>query len=92
VEEHAGFSTQSARATTDVAGAYQLVLASELVASVRALRMRGVRPPPGPLADAFGLADAALPGDLGDRPLDTDLAVAQDLLPRLAGLLTPAGI
>jgi len=88
VEEHAGFSTQSARATTDVAAAYRLVLACELVASVRALRMRGVRPPAGPLAGAFGLADAALPRDLGDRPLDADLAVAQELLPQLARHLT----
>jgi len=38
VEEHAGFSTQSARATTDVVGAYRTVLACELVAAVRALR------------------------------------------------------
>src|SRR6185437_1063958 len=44
VEEHAGFSTQSARATTDVTAAYRLVLACELVGAVRALRMRGVRP------------------------------------------------
>ncbi|HUZ23029.1 MAG TPA: aromatic amino acid ammonia-lyase [Streptosporangiaceae bacterium] len=88
VEEHAGFSTQSARATTDVAGAYELVLACELVASVRALRMRGVRPLAGPLTAGFGLADAALPRDLADRPLDADLAVAQELLPQLASLLT----
>jgi histidine ammonia-lyase len=32
VEEHAGFSTQSARATTDATEAYRIVLASELVA------------------------------------------------------------
>src|SRR5262249_38841060 len=31
VEEHAGFATQSARATTDVADAYRIVLACELV-------------------------------------------------------------
>jgi hypothetical protein len=41
VEEHAGFSTQSARATTDVVEAYRFVLASELVAAIRALRLRG---------------------------------------------------
>jgi histidine ammonia-lyase len=32
VEEHAGFSTQSARATTDVIPAYRIVLACELAA------------------------------------------------------------
>ena len=44
VEEHAGFSTQSARATTEVIDAYRMVLACELVASVRALRLRGLTP------------------------------------------------
>ncbi|MGI9009218.1 MAG: aromatic amino acid lyase, partial [Streptosporangiaceae bacterium] len=44
VEEHAGFSTQSARATTDVVDAYRVVLACELVAAVRALRLRGAGP------------------------------------------------
>jgi histidine ammonia-lyase len=84
VEEHAGFSTQSARATTDVVPAYSLVLACELVAAARALRMRGIRPAPGPLADAFGQVTAALPAGLLDRPLDEDLAAAQQLLPGLA--------
>jgi histidine ammonia-lyase len=84
VEEHAGFSTQSARATTDVVPAYSLVLACELVAAARALRMRGIRPAPGPLADAFDQVTAALPAGLLDRPLDEDLAAAQQLLPGLA--------
>ena len=45
VEEHAGFSTQSARASTDaVAAAYRAVLACELVAAVRVLRMQGRAP------------------------------------------------
>jgi histidine ammonia-lyase len=87
VEEHAGFSTQSARATTDVIAAYRLVLACELVAAVRALGMSGRRPASGPLAAAFGLAAERLPADIGDRPLDGDLAAAQELLPRLTGLL-----
>jgi histidine ammonia-lyase len=83
VEDHAGFSTQGARATTDVVGAYREVLACELVAAVRALRMRAIRPASGELAAAFELAATALPGDLHDRPLDDDLAVAQDVLDRL---------
>jgi histidine ammonia-lyase len=84
VEDHAGFSTQSARATPDAVAAYRTVLACELVASVRALRMRGADPAPGPLADAFGAVAAVLPADLRDRPLDGDLRTAQGLLPRLA--------
>jgi histidine ammonia-lyase len=87
VEEHAGFSTQSARATTDVIVAYRMVLACELIAAVRALRMRGIRPPSGLLATAFELAAAALPDDIRDRPLDDDLTLARELLGPLANLL-----
>ena len=53
VEEHAGFSTQSARATTEVVPAYRIVLGCELVAAIRALRLRGAKPPaPAPAAPA----------------------------------------
>jgi histidine ammonia-lyase len=86
VEEHAGFSTQSARATTDVVDAYRIVLACELVAATRALRMHGVRPARPVLADAFDRAAAALPAGTADRALDVDLDVAQMLLPALAAL------
>jgi histidine ammonia-lyase len=89
VEEHAGFSTQSARATTDVIPAYRIVLACELVAAVRALRLRGIRPAGRSLADAFELAAGALPAQTSDRPLDGDVVTAQRLLPELAALLPP---
>jgi histidine ammonia-lyase len=85
VEDHAGFSTQAARATTDVLTPYRMVLAAELVAAVRALRMAQVRPAGAELADALALAAGVLPPDTEDRPLDDDLAAALDLLPRLAG-------
>ncbi len=80
-EEHAGFSTQSARATTDAADAYRIVLACELVAALRALRLRGIRPVGPVLLAAFERAASALSPDTADRPLDGDLAVAQRLLP-----------
>ncbi len=86
VEEHAGFSTQSARATTDVVDAYRIVLACELVAAVRALRLSGTRPPTPGLAGALGAAISALPPGTADRALDTDLEAAQRLLPGLAML------
>src|SRR6185437_7098236 len=88
VEEHAGFATQSARATTEVVDAYRIVLACELVAAVRALRLRGLRPGPGSpvLAAAFDLAASALPDETSDRPLDADLAIAQTLLAELSTL------
>ena len=84
VEEHAGFSTQSARATTEVIDAYRIVLACELVAAVRALRLRGIRPGGPSLAAAFDLAAGVLPASTADRALDSDLVVAQGLLARLA--------
>jgi histidine ammonia-lyase len=87
VEEHAGFSTQSARATTDVVPAYRIVLACELVAAVRALRLRGIRPAGSSLAGTFDLAAGALSADTSDRPLDADLAAAQRLLPAIAALV-----
>jgi histidine ammonia-lyase len=86
VEEHAGFSTQSARATTDVVAAYRIVLACELVAALRALRLRDIQPARSPLTQALRLAGGALPSDTADRPLDGDFAAAQELLPQLARL------
>ena len=53
VEEHAGFSTQSARASTEAITAYRAVLACELVAAVRVLRMQRRAPAAGPLRAAF---------------------------------------
>jgi histidine ammonia-lyase len=47
VEEHAGFATQSARATSDVVPAYRAVLACELIAATRALRLQDLVPPDG---------------------------------------------
>ncbi|HEX9066864.1 MAG TPA: aromatic amino acid lyase [Streptosporangiaceae bacterium] len=92
VEEHAGFSTQSARSTTDVVDAYRIVLACELVAAVRALRLSGVRPARPGLAGALGAAESALPPGTADRALDTDLADAQRLLPGLAALAEVAAL
>jgi histidine ammonia-lyase len=46
VPDYASHSAIAARATTDVVAAYRIVLACELVAAVRALRLRGVRPTP----------------------------------------------
>jgi histidine ammonia-lyase len=84
VEEHAGFATQSARSATGSVAAYRVVLACELVAAVRALRLRGARPAAPSLALVFDRAAAVLPAQTADRPLDADLAAAEELLPELA--------
>jgi histidine ammonia-lyase len=81
VEEHAGFSTQSARASTDAVAAYRAVLACELAAAVRVLRMQDRAPDEGSrLRPAFDAADAVLDPRTDDRPLDADLTAAEGLL------------
>jgi histidine ammonia-lyase len=85
VEEHAGFATQSARATGDAMAAYRAVLACELIAATRALRMQGRAPEPGGgLREAYDLADSVLGRATADRPLDGDLAAAEGVLAGLA--------
>lgn len=82
--------TTGRRATTDVVDAYRIVLACELVAAVRALRLRGVRPTTPGLAAAFDQACVALPAESDDRALDDDLVAAQSLLADLAAIARPA--
>ena len=93
VEEHAGFATQSARATSDAAAAYRAVLACELIAAIRALRLQDRAPVGGAgLREAYDLADAALERATADRPLDDDLAAADGVLAALAAVAPwPAG-
>ncbi len=92
VEEHAGFSTQSARASTDAVAAYRAVLACELAAAVRVLRMQGRAPAAGgQLRAAFDTADAVLDPRTADRPLDADLSAAEGLLAGYAAFGRPGG-
>ncbi|MDX6335524.1 MAG: histidine ammonia-lyase [Streptosporangiaceae bacterium] len=92
VEEHAGFSTQSARASTDAVAAYRAVLACELAAAVRVLRMQDRAPAAGgPLRAAFDAADAVLDPRTADRPLDADLTAAEGLLGGYAAFGRPEG-
>ena len=86
LEEHAGFSTQSARATTDAVAAYRVVVACELAAAVRALTMRNTPPKSEALRTAYERVATALNPETEDRPLDPDIATAEALLPDLSGL------
>lgn len=86
VEDHASFATQAARQAGDAAVAYRQVLACELVAAVRALRMRPADLMDLPIRDAFELADGVLDADLADRPLSADLDAAAALLDDLANI------
>ncbi|MDX5564838.1 aromatic amino acid lyase [Streptomyces sp. ID05-04B] len=82
LEEAASFAGQAARQALRAAHAYAVVVACELVASVRALRMLPGSPP----VAAFAAAAAALPAGTDDRPLTDDVTAAVELLPLLARL------
>jgi histidine ammonia-lyase len=84
LEDHASFATQAARAAGNAAVAYRHVLACELVAAVRALRMRSASLIDLPVRTAFDLAAAVLSPDLNDRPLSEDVDHAAAVLDSLA--------
>jgi len=87
LEEHASFSTQAARACARVVELFGLILATELVAAVRALRGQPDRLVDAPVRAAFDLCAAELPAETTDRVLGPDVTLAVALLPRLAGFV-----
>lgn len=87
VEEQASFASLAARQTLRACGAYRLVVGCELVAAVRALRQRGLRPDPDlPVGRALELAEAVLAEDPADRPLTGDVTAAAALLDRFTDI------
>ncbi|MEU3333868.1 aromatic amino acid ammonia-lyase [Streptomyces sp. NPDC006668] len=83
VEEQASFASLAARQTGRACRAYRLVVGCELVAAVRALRQRDLRPEPDlPVGRAFRLAESVLQEDQADRPLTDDVTAAAALLDR----------
>ncbi|MET8827759.1 aromatic amino acid ammonia-lyase [Streptomyces sp. NPDC004610] len=87
VEEQASFASLAARQTLRACDAFRLVVGCELVAAVRALRMRDLRPDPGlPAGHALELAESVLDADLADRPLTDDVTAAAALLDRFTDL------
>ncbi len=89
-EEDASFASHAAVQLFEVARAYPIALAAELVAAVRAVRMTGMPIPDQGWGAAMRLC-ADLPADLGDRDLTSDVARAQELLPALADVAVEAG-
>ncbi|MZD06005.1 aromatic amino acid lyase [Streptomyces sp. SID5785] len=84
VEEQASFASLAARQTLRLCEAYRQVVGCELVAAVRALRLRDHRPDPDlPVGRAYERLAAELPEDLADRPLTLDVAQAAALLDTL---------
>ncbi|MFJ4714933.1 aromatic amino acid ammonia-lyase [Streptomyces sp. NPDC088785] len=81
VEEQASFASLAARQTLRLCAAYRQVVGCELVAAVRALRLRDLRLDPDlPVGRAFALADAELDPQMADRPLTPDVERAAELL------------
>jgi len=92
VEEQASFASLAARQTLRACTAYRLVIGCELVAAVRALRQRGVRPAPGlPTETALRLAESTLDADESDRPLTQDVRQAAGLLDRFTEIWRGSG-
>jgi histidine ammonia-lyase len=81
LEEHASFATQGARSLRAMTRLAPTLLAAELVAAVRALRMAPGRLAGGTAREAFDLAAEALDASMADRPLGDDLTRAAGLLP-----------
>ncbi|WP_228034505.1 aromatic amino acid ammonia-lyase [Streptomyces spongiae] len=92
VEEQASFASLAARQTLRACDAFRLVVGCELVAAVRALRQRDLRPDPGlPAGRALELAEAVLDADQADRPLTDDVGAAAALLDRFTDIWTDTG-
>ena len=83
VEEDASFATLAAQQALSAVSRFRAVLAAELVASLRCLRMQGVRPPA--LQDALAYLDERDGGvpDMHDRDLTSDLLLAEELVDAL---------
>jgi histidine ammonia-lyase len=74
-EDDASCASESARQALDAAESYLVVLACEMVAAVRALRLRGRDP---------GVPFGVLNGPSEDADLTGDLELAQELLPQIS--------
>ncbi|SDS65794.1 histidine ammonia-lyase [Nocardioides scoriae] len=87
VEEDASFATLAARQALDAVARFRAVIAAELVASLRCLRMQDSHPPA--LARALNWLDEQDGGvpDTHDRDLTSDLLLAEELVGGLPDLV-----
>ena len=84
LEDHASFLPHAAGSTLAAAAAYRTLLACELVAAVRALRMAGTPLPSAALTGAFARVTARLPDVRPDHQLSEEILTAEGLLDTLA--------
>ena len=89
VEEDASFATLAARQALEAVAHFRAVLAAELVASLRCLRMQGAHPHA--LASALSYLDERDGGipDMHDRDLTSDLLLAEEMVDALPAHALP---
>ena len=86
LEDHASFSPHAAGSALVAAEAYRTMLACELVAATRALRMAGAPPRGDVLAAAFAEVNGRLPDVRADHQLGDEIRTAERLLDDLAAV------
>lgn len=85
VEDHASFAPHAARSAASAAASFRVLLACELVAAVRALRLADTAPHGRLLASIFHDVAAELPDERADHRVGHEVALAGTLLDRLVG-------
>jgi histidine ammonia-lyase len=80
VESHASLAPIAARRAHEALDALRVLVAVELVAAVRALRLAGHEPVGGGSRALYDRAAAELPADMHDRPLAPDIEIARGLI------------
>ena len=85
LEDHASFSPHAAGSALLAAEAYRTMLACELVAATRALRMAGTPPRGDVLTAVFTEVTARLPDIAADHQLSDEIRIAEQMLDGLAG-------
>jgi histidine ammonia-lyase len=82
VEEEASFASLAARQALDSVRHFRTIIAAELLTAVRCARQRDPRTGPARVLDLC----AALPDEMADRDLTTDLEIAESLIGELSAL------
>jgi histidine ammonia-lyase len=80
VESHSSLAPIAARRAHETMTALRVLVATELVCSVRALRLAGHEPVGAGTRRLFALASARLDAELQDRPLHPDIEAARQLV------------
>ena len=80
VESHSSLAPTAARRADEALAALRVLVATELVVAVRALRLAGHEPVGAGTAPLYAAAAARLDPDLSDRPLHPDVEAARVLI------------